>query len=364
MATFSQRAQNENLLIHRGKVGKELKPELPKLTKLAKKPLGKAGERPKPDRKALGDLSNIRKPLASGVPKSSGSTTSTKKSDTLTEQQVKKCQEWAQEGIEKMHFTGNDIQKLERDCMEKRVKEEVATVMSSMNEWGSDTFDLMSPRKDGVGDSGLKLEFEPEILSSRSGKVCNELKPKLSKLTKTAKKASDGLRLKTERKALGDLSNISKPHISSKVRKDLSSVPKSSKSNKSTQESNSLTEEQMKKCQEWAEEDIEHMYFTGNDIQKLERDYMEKRVKEQVAMVMSSVHDWGNDMFDLVSPRKDGVDYSGLKMEFEPEILSPIPDNRRCDKNNLDGLLNEPDSPFPELNFKLELKLKDFSGTN
>jgi hypothetical protein len=203
-----------------------------------------------------------------------------------------------------------------------------------------------------------------ENLLIQRGKAGKELKPELSKLTKTAKKTSDGLRLKTERKALGDLSNIGKPRISSKVRKDLSSVPKSSKSNKSTQKSNSLTEEQMKKCQEWAEEDIEHMYFTGNDIQKLERDCMEKRVKEQVAMVMSSMHDWGNDMFDLVSPMKEGVGDSGLKMEFEPEILSPIPDKRRCDKNKLDCLLDEPDSPFQEFNFKLELKLKDFSGTN
>ena len=95
------------------------------------------------------------------------------------------------------------------------------------------------------------------------------------------------MRLKTERKALGDLSNISKPHISSKARKDLSSVPKSSKSNKSTQESNSLTQEQMKKCQEWAEEDIEHMYFTGNDIQKLERDYMEKRESQSLKPLKS-----------------------------------------------------------------------------
>lgn len=43
----------------------------------------------------------------------------------------------------------------------------------------------------------------------------------------------------------------------------------------------------MKKCQEWAEEDIEHMYFTGNDIQKLERDYMEKRESQSLKPLKS-----------------------------------------------------------------------------
>ncbi|KAJ3696846.1 hypothetical protein LUZ61_000551 [Rhynchospora tenuis] len=188
------------------------------------------------------------------------------------------------------------------------------------------------------------------------GKAGNELKPALPNLPKTAKKplGKAGERPKTERKALGDLSNISKPPVSTRVRKNLSSVLKSSENTKSSQKSTVLTEEQTKKCQEWSHEGIERMYFTGNDIQKLERDCMEKRVKEEVSMVTSSMHRWGNDMFDLISPMKDGISDSGLKLEFEPEILSSKSDKRRCDRNKLDCLLDEPEEAFQEFNFKLD----------
>ncbi|KAJ4790498.1 hypothetical protein LUZ62_041744 [Rhynchospora pubera] len=198
------------------------------------------------------------------------------------------------------------------------------------------------------------------------GKAGNELKPALPDLPKTSRKplGKAGERPKTERKALGDLSNISKPLVSTRVRKNLSGVLKSSESTKSSQRSTAVTVEQINKCQEWSQEGLERMYFTGNDIQKLERDCMEKRVKEEVSMVTSSMHRWGNYMFDLMSPMKDGISNSGLKLEFEREILSSKSDKRRCDKNKLDCLLDEPEEAFQEFNFKLDLKLKDFSNTN
>jgi uncharacterized protein Veg len=81
---------------------------------------------------------------------------------------------------------------------------------------------------------------------------------------------------KTERKALGDLSNVRKPVISTRVGKSLSSASKSRENTKSTQTSDILTEEQKIKCQKWAQEDIECMHYTGNDIQMLHMGCMEK----------------------------------------------------------------------------------------
>ncbi|KAJ1684987.1 hypothetical protein LUZ63_016377 [Rhynchospora breviuscula] len=178
MASLTQGAQNENLVMPRGKVGDGLKPDLSKPIKTAKKPLGKVGDRSKPERKPLGDLSNIRKPQfstrftkdVSTELKARENTTNLQRNNTLTKEQIKQCEEWAQEGIEHMHFTGNDSQQLERNHMDKRVREEVAMVMSSMHEWGNDIFDLVLPVKDEFGENGLKLEFEPEILPSPSDK--------------------------------------------------------------------------------------------------------------------------------------------------------------------------------------------------
>lgn len=89
---------------------------------------GKTGEGSKPERKPLGDLSNIRKPRFSNrvtkdlstEPKAQENAASVKRNYTLTKDQIKQCEEWAQEGIEKMQFTGNDIQQLERDHIDKR----------------------------------------------------------------------------------------------------------------------------------------------------------------------------------------------------------------------------------------------------
>jgi hypothetical protein len=88
-------------------------------------------------------------------------------------------------------------------------------------------------------------------------------------------KAGEGA--KTERKPLGDLSNIRKPRFSDRVTKDLLTEPKAQENVAGTKKSSTLTEEQIKQCEEWAQEGIEHMHFTGNDIQKHERDYMDKR---------------------------------------------------------------------------------------
>lgn len=81
-------------------------------------------------RKALADLSKPAKPVLSATIKGStikenslrGGETTKKapKSSILTDEEIKKCHEWAKEGNEKVHYTGNDIQKNEKEVMEKR----------------------------------------------------------------------------------------------------------------------------------------------------------------------------------------------------------------------------------------------------
>lgn len=81
-------------------------------------------------RKALTDLSNTRTPLVAGVSKSSilkeksgirshQTTRNAPKSTILTDEEIRICSEWAKEGIEHAHFTGNDLQKLQSDMAEQ-----------------------------------------------------------------------------------------------------------------------------------------------------------------------------------------------------------------------------------------------------
>jgi hypothetical protein len=87
-------------------------------------------------RKALRDLSKDGKPPAGGISKGfllkqkpivqkptvqeRESTKSAAKISILTDEELKKCEEWAEEGIEGAHFTGNDQRKLEREQQEER----------------------------------------------------------------------------------------------------------------------------------------------------------------------------------------------------------------------------------------------------
>ncbi|KAF3328839.1 hypothetical protein FCM35_KLT05917 [Carex littledalei] len=212
--------------------------------------------------------------------------------------------------------------------------------------------------------ASLTQGAQNENLVMHRGKAGDGLKPDLSKPMKTAKKplGQAGEGSKPERKPLGDLSNIRKSGLSNRVTKDISTEPKAQENTESGQWNFNLTKEEIKQCEEWAEEGIEHMHFTGNDIQQLEKDRMEKRVKDEVAMVMSSMHEWGKDMFDLVFPVKDFED-SEFKWEFEPEILSPVPEKRRYHEDKLDELLDESDSYFSDSDLVFEFKLKDFSDS-
>lgn len=174
--------QNENVHIHRGKGVEGFKAEVPKPVK--------AGHQ---ERKALRDLSQAGKPLTSVVAKGKSVATVLKdksaetavkdksaatalkdkatakkaaKSNILTDEEIAKCQEWAKEGIERMHFSGNDMQKFEAQKQEERVKRKVDKALSAFRAWTDMTFGIEIPVKEVPSDTEdvLMLDFEPEVL--------------------------------------------------------------------------------------------------------------------------------------------------------------------------------------------------------
>lgn len=78
------------------------------------------------DRKALAHLSGVPKPLASQstVIKNNKETINKKpplkKGTLLSEDDIKKCREWASEGIEYCPFTLNDAHRLEKNAFDLR----------------------------------------------------------------------------------------------------------------------------------------------------------------------------------------------------------------------------------------------------
>ncbi|XP_072970362.1 uncharacterized protein [Typha angustifolia] len=157
--------QNENLHMHRGKGVDGIKADLPKPAKTGRQ-----------ERKALRDLSNTGKPPVSGATKDSAlkgkslvygreAIKNVPKHSFLTDEEIKRCQEWAKEGIEQAHFTGNDMQNLQKDQMEKRIKKKVNKVMSALHEWSSTIYDLGYRVEEAAKDfEDIKMELEPEVL--------------------------------------------------------------------------------------------------------------------------------------------------------------------------------------------------------
>lgn len=82
------------------------------------------------DRKALRDLSKVGKPIVSTASKAptlkkktgllAPETKIESKGNYLTDEELKQCQEWAKEGIEQVHFTGMDSQRLQRQKEDER----------------------------------------------------------------------------------------------------------------------------------------------------------------------------------------------------------------------------------------------------
>ncbi|CAN6232375.1 unnamed protein product [Urochloa humidicola] len=85
----------------------------------------------------------------------------------LTDEDIKKCHEWAKDGVEGAHF--HDHQKSDKDLLDKRVKKKVAKVLSALDVdgWSKVVFDsVMFPpaELDKFFEEEKVLELEPEIL--------------------------------------------------------------------------------------------------------------------------------------------------------------------------------------------------------
>ncbi|KQK12869.2 hypothetical protein BRADI_1g06500v3, partial [Brachypodium distachyon] len=136
-------------------------------------------------RKALRDVSNTGKPLVpnicngtalkdSSVLKEKSTLRSqeaiknpVKKATIFADEMTKKCHEWAKDGVESTHFTGNDAQKLDDDKLDKRVKKKVEKIMSALHDWPDVIFDpVVFPSKTVATfyEEVNGLELEPEIL--------------------------------------------------------------------------------------------------------------------------------------------------------------------------------------------------------
>ncbi|KXG21948.1 uncharacterized protein LOC8085104 [Sorghum bicolor] len=200
------------------------------------------------------------------------------------DEETKRCHEWAKDGIEGTHFTGNDIQKLDKDAQDKRVKKKVAKVISALHGWSHEVFDpVMFPAAEGpkLSEEPKELELEPEILPditwclSTSGK--RDDAPRAKPLKSLLKPKLQG------RKALQDLSNTLKER---KGLQDLSNTVKGKPALRSHEAVKNpvkiFTVEETKKCHEWANDMSEGAHFTGNDPQKLDKDVQDKRDKAQL----------------------------------------------------------------------------------
>ncbi|URE45370.1 hypothetical protein MUK42_15184 [Musa troglodytarum] len=155
--------QNENFRI---RIGKDVD--------LAKAVLPKPAKAGRQDRKALKDLSNTGKPPVSGPSKASAlkdksalrareTIKTAPKRTILTDEEMKRCHEWAREGIEQTHFTGNDLQKLQKDIDEERVNKKVRKVMSDLHERSNDLGLTEKVLSKGTEDV-KKMELETEVL--------------------------------------------------------------------------------------------------------------------------------------------------------------------------------------------------------
>jgi hypothetical protein len=57
--------------------------------------------------------------------------------NVFADEETKKCHEWAKDGVEGTHFTGNDSQKLDKDMQDKckNLSLMIAPFVSSMHRW-------------------------------------------------------------------------------------------------------------------------------------------------------------------------------------------------------------------------------------
>ncbi|XP_058102397.1 uncharacterized protein LOC131246363 isoform X1 [Magnolia sinica] len=164
-----------------------------------------------------------------------------------------------------------------------------------------------------------------------------------------------------ERKALADLSKAGKPSVFNASTPSLKGklASRGNESTKNVPKSYILTDEEIKQCNEWAEEGIEHVYFSGNDLNALLKDVEEKRVEKKVEKVMSALSGWTQMAYGQENPlgEADKVSKDFMKLELEPEMLPPLNCSLPISGNE------ETNDLFPEEHFCLQLypdiKLKE-----
>ncbi|XP_066368597.1 uncharacterized protein [Miscanthus floridulus] len=227
------------------------------------------------------------------------------------DEETKRCHEWAKDGIEGTHFTGNDSQKLDKDALDKRVKKKVAKVISALHGWSHEVFDpVMFPAAEvpKFSEESKELELEPEIL------------PDITWRLSTSGKRDDAPRAKPlkpllkpklqERKALQDLSNTIKGRPALRSHEAVKNPVKI------------FTVEETKKCHEWANDVSEGAQFTGNDPQKLDKDVEDKRDKAQL-VEDSPTDDELDDYPFLELDDYPFLDNNPVKFELKDEPVIP-----------------------------------------
>ncbi|CAN6346904.1 unnamed protein product, partial [Urochloa humidicola] len=207
----------------------------------------------------------------------------------FADEETKKCHEWAKDGVEGTHFTGNDSQKLDKDAQDKRVQKKVAKVMAAVHGWTDVVFDpVMFPAKEVAIFSEEKLELEPEILpdSTRclftSGKRADaprakQLKSSVKPRLQERKALRDMSNTLSERKGLQDISNTLKEKSILKEKPALCSHEVIKNPLKI------FAVEETQKYREWVKDVVEDAHLTVNDPQNLDKDVQEERAKAQLA---------------------------------------------------------------------------------
>ncbi|CAN6351069.1 unnamed protein product [Urochloa humidicola] len=207
----------------------------------------------------------------------------------FADEETKKCHEWAKDGVEGTHFTGNDSQKLDKDVLDKRVQKKVAKVMSAVHGWTDVVFDpVMFPAKEVAifSEEVKELELEPEILpddtkclftsSKRAGAPrAKQLKSSVKPRLQERKALRDMSNTLSERKDLRDMSNTLKEKSILKERPTLYSHEAIKNPLKI------FTVEETKRCHEWVKNVVEDAHFTVP--QKLDKDMEEERDKAELA---------------------------------------------------------------------------------
>ncbi|KAL4203511.1 hypothetical protein AMTRI_Chr01g104290 [Amborella trichopoda] len=162
----------------------------------------------------------------------------------------------------------------------------------------------------------IAIRIQDENIDARRGKGIAGGKVDGSKHTQKGLK---------ERKALADVSKSVKPSQPNVIKQSITkqkSVESDTRNKKSEPSKFGLTEQQIKQCEEWAKEGVEHAYFTGSDQQKLKEKNAKDAVKKEVDEIMTALRSWTHMAYCNIRPTM-ALDNDFLELKHEPEVLPP-----------------------------------------